>query len=101
MRPSRLLLGTLLAALLAMVGVIAGWPAMPLTAGAAAPPRAAHPPSGSATGALPAAEASPDIAQRLTKWKPVEMPWSGARLSPRERRMVGKLVAGWRFPLTR
>ena len=98
MRPSRLLLGTSLAALLAMAGMIAGWPALPVAAAAAAAPAgAAHPPSGSAAGALSAADASPDVAQRLAKWKPVEMPWTGAGLSPRERRMVDKLVEACRY----
>lgn len=34
----------------------------------------------------------PDLAQRLAKWKPLPMPFNGARLTVRERNMVDKLV---------
>lgn len=36
--------------------------------------------------------AAPDLAQRLARWRPVEMPLDSSRLSVRERQMVGKLV---------
>jgi len=34
----------------------------------------------------------PDIAQRVAKFKPVEMPFNAQRLTPRERQLVDKLV---------
>jgi hypothetical protein len=43
------------------------------------------------------ADAAPDVPQRLARWKPVEMPFTGAGLSPREHRMVGKLVEACRY----
>jgi hypothetical protein len=55
-----------------------------MTAAAVAPPAAAA--------ALSPADAAPDLARRLAKWKPVEMPWTGAGLSARERQLVDKLV---------
>ncbi|MBZ5542813.1 MAG: Zn-dependent hydrolase [Acidobacteriia bacterium] len=36
--------------------------------------------------------AAADLDQRLAKWQRVEMPFDSARLSPRERQLVGKLV---------
>jgi hypothetical protein len=71
----------------------------PPTARPAAPtlgtpaPAGSHAPS--AVG-LSAADAAPDVAQRLAKWKPVKMPWSGAGLTARERQLVQKLVAACR-----
>jgi hypothetical protein len=35
---------------------------------------------------------TPDLDQILAKWKRVEMPFDSARLTPRERQLVGKLV---------
>ncbi len=37
-------------------------------------------------------EVAPDLDKRLAKWKPVEMPFDAAGLSPRERQLVAKLV---------
>lgn len=34
----------------------------------------------------------PDLAERLARWKPVEMPFNDRNLTPREREMVEKLV---------
>ena len=41
---------------------------------------------------LAAAPAATDIAQRLARWKPVEMPYHAQTLSARERQEVDKLV---------
>jgi hypothetical protein len=46
--------------------------------------------------ALSPADAAPDLPQRLAKWKPVEMPWTGAGLSARERQLMDKLVQACR-----
>jgi hypothetical protein len=43
-----------------------------------------------------AAPAATDIAQRLARWKPVEMPFRAGTLSTRERQEVDKLVAAAR-----
>ncbi|HEV3455515.1 MAG TPA: Zn-dependent hydrolase [Thermoanaerobaculia bacterium] len=67
--------------------------------GAAAGRAPAAAPSGvpaAATAALSPADAAPDLAQRLAKWKPVEMPWTGAGLSAGERKLVDKLVEACR-----
>ncbi len=40
-----------------------------------------------------AAPAATDIAQRLARWKPVEMPYHAETLNARERQEVDKLVA--------
>ncbi len=42
--------------------------------------------------AAPAIKVVPDIAERLSKFKAVEMPFNSAALSPRERQLVDKLV---------
>lgn len=39
----------------------------------------------------------PDLAQRVAKFKPVEMPFNSAGLSPRERQLVEKLVEASRY----
>ena len=39
----------------------------------------------------------PDLAQRVAKFKPVEMPFKGHGLSPRERQLVDKLVEACRY----
>jgi len=36
---------------------------------------------------------TPDLTERLLKYKPVEMPFHSEQLTPRERRMVAELVA--------
>jgi hypothetical protein len=82
----------LAAAVFAAPGVAAGRaPAAPVVA---TPPAA--PPSAAAPAALSAADAAPDLAQRLARWKPVEMPWKGSSFSDRERQLVDKLVAACR-----
>jgi len=71
---------------LAVAGVATlalAWLALDARPSAAAPP-------------LSAADAAPDVRQRLAKWKPVEMPWTGAGLSARERQLVEKLVVACR-----
>src|ERR1700685_3328395 len=45
---------------------------------------------------LLAAPAATDVAQRLARWKPVEMPYHAETLSARERQEVDKLVAASR-----
>src|ERR1700733_13102760 len=45
---------------------------------------------------LLAATAATDIAQRLARWKPVEMPYRAETLSTRERQEVDKLAAASR-----
>ncbi len=45
---------------------------------------------------LLAAPAATDIAQRLARWKPVEMPYHAETLSARERQEVDKLAAASR-----
>ncbi|HEY1262999.1 MAG TPA: Zn-dependent hydrolase [Terriglobales bacterium] len=44
-----------------------------------------------------AAEAAPDLAQRLAKFRVVQMPYHSAGLSPREKQMVEKLVDACRY----
>jgi hypothetical protein len=44
-----------------------------------------------------AAPQSADIAQRLSRWKPVDMPYDASGLSARERQVVEKLVGASRF----
>jgi hypothetical protein len=46
--------------------------------------------------ALSPADVAPDLQQRLAKWKPIEMPWTGSGLSARERQLVDKLVEACR-----
>jgi hypothetical protein len=58
-------------------------------------------PSGGAGGAsaepsLSAAQAAPDVEQRLARWKPVAMPFDGAGLTVRERQLIDKLVLACR-----
>ena len=45
---------------------------------------------------LLAASPATDIAQRLARWKPVDMPYHSETLNPRERQEVDKLVAASR-----
>jgi len=45
-----------------------------------------------ASGASSQPVVAPDLGQRLAKWRRVEMPFDSARLSPRERQLVSKLV---------
>src|SRR6202451_1730100 len=45
---------------------------------------------------LLAAPAATDVAQRLARWKPVEMPFHAETLSARERQQVDKLAAAAR-----
>ncbi|HVT57488.1 MAG TPA: Zn-dependent hydrolase [Thermoanaerobaculia bacterium] len=91
-----------------VVMVAAGWTSLAaLTGGAlAAPPAGANlaPPASSGlpapvglepaavVPALSPAAAAPDLEGRLAKWKPVSMPFAGAGLTPRERRMLDKLI---------
>src|SRR5579863_2894836 len=60
----------------------------------AAAPSTSPPPVDAA--GLSATQAAPDIAARLAKWKPIDMPWDEKALSPRERQMVERLVAACR-----
>jgi len=39
---------------------------------------------------------APDLSARLARWKPVEMPFDESKLSPAERKLVGKLIAASR-----
>jgi hypothetical protein len=48
------------------------------------------------TGTLSLADAAPDVPRRLAKWKPVDMPFHGSGLTPRERQLVDRLVAACR-----
>jgi hypothetical protein len=93
MRDFRLSLGSAAGAVLAaaVLAAAAVLPAQP-SGGAKAPAAPATTPPG----ALLVADAAPDLAQRLARWKPVEMPFTGARLTPRERRMVDRLVEACR-----
>jgi hypothetical protein len=50
--------------------------------------------AGSVTALL--AQAAPDVVQRLARWKPLEMPFDGKGLSPREQQLVEKMVAACR-----
>jgi tetratricopeptide (TPR) repeat protein len=59
-------------------------PARPAAASAGVPASGADPLAGIAV--------APDLAERLAKWKPVEMPFDDRGLTPRERELVGKLV---------
>jgi hypothetical protein len=47
--------------------------------------------------AAPSLHVVPDIAQRVAKFKPVEMPFNSQGLSPRERQLVDKLVEASRY----
>ena len=89
-------LSPILAAAGAAMLMTAAWFSPRAVAGRA--PGAAKPAAAAAfaTAPLSPSEAAPDLAQRLAKWKPVEMPWTGAGLSARERQMVGKLVEACR-----
>jgi hypothetical protein len=87
---SRALLALSLAG--AAVSLVAAW-CLPAAAAGRAPTAAAAP---ATAAALSPADAAPDLAQRLAKWKPVEMPWTGAGLSARERQLVDKLVEACR-----
>ncbi len=49
-------------------------------------------PARKTTVAAPSVKVVPDIAERVAKFKPVEMPFNSAALSPRERELVNKLV---------
>jgi hypothetical protein len=49
------------------------------------------------TSATPKLIVVPDLAQRVAKFKPVEMPFNAAALSPRERQLVEKLVEASRY----
>jgi len=40
---------------------------------------------------------APDLDQRLARWRPVKMPFNGQALSPRERKLVEKLVEASRY----
>src|SRR5690349_13231200 len=40
---------------------------------------------------------APDLDQRLAKWRQVKMPFNGQALSPRERKLVEKLVEASRY----
>jgi hypothetical protein len=71
---------------------VAAW-CLPAAEAGRAPTAVAAP---AAAAALSPADAAPDVAQRLAKWKPVEMPWTGAGLSGRERQLVDKLVEACR-----
>src|ERR1700682_1810533 len=44
-----------------------------------------------------AVSATPDLDVRLTKWKPVKMPYDPSALSPAERKVVAKLVEAWGY----
>jgi hypothetical protein len=67
-------------------------------AASAAPPAKTPPAKPAATakaaGADPLAGVviAPDLAERLARWKPVEMPFDDRNLTPRERELVEKLV---------
>ena len=52
-------------------------------------------PSSASSAALPA-DVAPDLERRLARWKTVDMPFTGAGLSPRERQLVEKLIAACR-----
>jgi tetratricopeptide (TPR) repeat protein len=74
-----------LAALLAVPAALLAQPApAPRPAIPAAPPSGAGPLAGTAV--------VPDLAERLAKWKVVEMPFDDRLLTPRERELVDKLV---------
>ncbi|MBV8202570.1 MAG: Zn-dependent hydrolase [Acidobacteria bacterium] len=75
----------------AAVSILAAWSWSAATAGRA--PAGAVP---AAKAALSPADAAPDVALRLAKWKPVDMPWTGAGLSARERQLVDQLVEACR-----
>jgi hypothetical protein len=42
-------------------------------------------------------DVAPGLEQRLAKWKPVELPWTGEGLSDREKQLVQKLVEACRM----
>ncbi len=95
--PRRLAPSPILAATGAACVLVAAWCLPGIAAGlapAAAAPATAAP--AHAAAALSPADAAPDLAKRLVKWKPVEMPWTGASLSARERQLVDKLVEACR-----
>jgi hypothetical protein len=94
----------LVAATLACLGFAAA-AAVPGALAPAAPPPVAPqatphaPPATSRStpgGPLSLADAAPDVARRLAKWKPVDMPFHGSGLTPRERQLVDRLVAACR-----
>jgi hypothetical protein len=58
----------------------------------AAPARPAAKAAASSASPLPGIEVAPDLADRLAKWKPVEMPFDASALSPRERQLLAKLI---------
>src|SRR6266481_485188 len=49
---------------------------------------------GAASGGM---QVVPDLEQRLAKFQRVQMPFNSARLTPREKKMVGKLVEACRY----
>lgn len=65
-------------------------PATPLVA----PPHAS--PAAVLSGMLTLSDVAPDVPRRLAKWKPVDMPFHGSGLTPRERQLVDRLVAACR-----
>src|SRR5437867_165462 len=54
--------------------------------------RRKHTPASASSSAAGNLNVASDLAQRLAKYRRVKMPFQAARLSARERRMVGKLV---------
>jgi hypothetical protein len=87
-----------MAVLAAAAGVTALAAAASAAAKAPAAPRAPAVLAASPAPMAPAvpADIAPDLPQRLAKWKPVEMPWTGAGLTARERQLVDKLVEACR-----
>jgi hypothetical protein len=73
-----------------VVLALAAVPAAPALSQAKAPA------SASGTHPMGALDVAPDLQQRLAKWKPIEMPWTGAGLTARERQLVDKLVEACR-----
>lgn len=59
-------------------------------------PRALKP-RAAAGSPLAGIEVAPDLAERLAKWKPVEMPFDTSSLSPRERQLLLKLIEASRY----
>ena len=72
------------------LAVLLAVPAAVLAQPAPAPPTRPASPSGA--GPLAGLAVVPDLAERLAKWKVVEMPFDDRLLTPRERELVDKLV---------
>ncbi len=81
---------------LALLGLAAAAAVVSALAPAAAPPGAAPAAPPASSGTLSPADAAPDVPRRLAKWKPVDMPFHGSGLTPREQQLVRQLVVACR-----